>query len=407
MWASTYIQSISSTHNNSGQTLLHLFKAIVDNFATLKPLFEEELFTNNKSFSNYQEQGFRTMEEKICWMLFVDGCALLHILQHAKLDPRHEMNIKIDQLVLVMLDVLLLENQLPFALLKLLWRKEEKELIEAMKEFLKCHHWATDDGNNYVKIEIKTPPTHLLDLQRSIILYRDNNNKKNETPNYFTLPTELWDWLVHKMKRLAQLCTRKSDLTQTDPIAQPDPMVTYRNIMELKEAGIYLSSTKTRRPADISFSYGWICSELKLPEIIVDDTTAATVLNLIAYEMCPDFENDYGICSYVSFLDSLIDHPNDVKALRSKQILLNSLGSDEEVATLFNTLSTDLVPDMRIYKNVRAKIEKHYSDKGRTWLALLYHTYFSNPWAIIAFHAAVVVLALAFIQTWYAINPPK
>lgn len=173
----------------------------------------------------------------------------------------------------------------------------------------------------------------------------------------------------------------------------------YRNLKELKEAGIGLESSKTRRPRDVSFSCGWIRSKLKLPEIVVDDTTAATVLNLIAYEMCPDFENDYGICSYVSFLDSLIDHPDDVKALRSEQILLNSLGSDEEVANLFNTISTDLVPDMVKYADVRNEIEKHYSDKSRTWLALGYHTYFSNPWAIIAFHAAVVGLALTFVQT--------
>ncbi|KAH1260472.1 hypothetical protein GmHk_02G003587 [Glycine max] len=144
--------------------------------------------------ARYQKQGVATIEEKICWMMG---------------------------------DVLLLKNQLPFPLLQLLWRDTERVLMGKMRNFLRCHHWATKE-------------------------------------------------------------------------------------------------------------------EDKLPEIVVDDTTAATVLNLIAYEMCPDFENDYGICSYVSFLDSLIDHPDDVKALRSEQILLNSLGSDEKVANLFNTISTDL-----------------------------------------------------------------
>ena len=44
-----------------------------------------------------------------------------------------------------------------------------------------------------------------------------------------------------------------------------------------------------------------------LPPIIVDDSTRPKFLNLIAYEMCLDFENDFGITSYISFLDSLID----------------------------------------------------------------------------------------------------
>ncbi|XP_027367871.1 uncharacterized protein LOC113873766 [Abrus precatorius] len=123
--------------------------------------------------------------------------------------------------------------------------------------------------------------------------------------------------------------------------------------------------------------------------------------------MCPDFENDYGICSFVALLDSFIDHPDDVKALRSKGILLNSLGSDEEVAKLFNTIGDGLVPDMGKYSSVRSQIEKHYSNKCKTWLALGYHTYFNNPWAIIAFHAAFLGLALTFVQTWFAIHPPK
>ena len=148
-----------------------------------------------------------------------------------------------------------------------------------------------------------------------------------------------------------------------------------------------------------------LCAELMLPEITVDDTTAPTFLNLIAYEMCPDFGNNFEICSFVAFMDSLIDHPEDVKELRAAKVLHNALGSDEEVAKLFNTISTDLVPDTESYSHVRCQIEKHYRSKYRTWIALGYHTYFSNPWAIIAFHAALVALVLTFIQTWLAIHP--
>ncbi|MCH83860.1 DUF247 domain protein, partial [Trifolium medium] len=96
-------------------------------------------------------------------------------------------------------------------------------------------------------------------------------------------------------------------------------MVTYRSIRDLKAIGIELKSSATRRPTDIDFSEGWIAAKLTLPEIVVDHTTAATFLNLIAYEMCPDFENGYGICSFAVFMDSLIDHPEDVKELRSKE----------------------------------------------------------------------------------------
>jgi len=182
-------------------------------------------------------------------------------------------------------------------------------------------------------------------------------------------------------------------------------MMTYRSIQDLRAVGIIVKSSATRRPTDIDFSVGWFAAKLTLPEIVVDDTSAATFLNLIAYEMCPDFENDYEICSFAAFMDSLIDRPEDVKELRSKGILLNSLGSDEEVAELFNIISTDLVPNTETYFGVRAKIHDHYCNRCNTWIAEGFHTYFSSPWAIIAFIAALIALVLTFIQTWFAINP--
>ncbi|MCI19601.1 DUF247 domain protein, partial [Trifolium medium] len=112
----------------------------------------------------------------------------------------------------------------------------------------------------------------------------------------------------------------------------------YGNIQDLKAIGILLKSSATRRPADIDFSEGWFATRLILPEIVVDETTTSTFLNLIAYEMCPDFENDYGVCSFVAFTGQLIENPKDVRELRSKGILQHWLCSDEEVVNLFNLI---------------------------------------------------------------------
>jgi hypothetical protein len=184
-------------------------------------------------------------------------------------------------------------------------------------------------------------------------------------------------------------------------------MVTYRNIQDLRAVGIKLKSSGTQSPTDIGFSEGWFTAKLILPEIVVDDTTASTFLNLIAYETCPDFKNDYGICSFACFMASLIDHPEDVTELRSKGILLNSLGNDEEVADLFNILSTDLVPNPLTYLEVRAKIQMRYYNSWKTWIALGINTYFNDPGTFIAFIGAIIALTLTFIQTWFAISPAR
>ncbi|PNX59321.1 hypothetical protein L195_g059632 [Trifolium pratense] len=121
-------------------------------------------------------------------MLFVDGCSLLHILEHADLRKPEAMNIKVDQLILVMMDVILLENQLPYPVLKLLWKNDnEAELKETMKEFLKFHHWDTADNRqiwrsriqgHWLSIQnesVSESPVHLLDLQRKIFFTKSSS----------------------------------------------------------------------------------------------------------------------------------------------------------------------------------------------------------------------------------------
>jgi len=182
-------------------------------------------------------------------------------------------------------------------------------------------------------------------------------------------------------------------------------LITYRNIQDLKAVGIIVKSSKTRRLRDLDFSAGWFAAKLTLPEIVVDDMSATTFLNEIAYEMCPDFKNDYGICSYAAFIDSLIDHPEDVQELRSKGILLNCFGSDEEVANIFNIITTDVMTRIDTYHELRRKINEHYGNKYKTWIAQGFHTYFSSPWTITAFLTAFIALVLTFIQTWFTIHP--
>jgi len=83
--------------------------------------------------------------EGISWMLFVDGCALLQILEHTNLKKN---NVKFEQLILVLQDVLLLENQLPCTLLKLLWRgNNDMELMYEEFSWLPSEHYRTSTGN--------------------------------------------------------------------------------------------------------------------------------------------------------------------------------------------------------------------------------------------------------------------
>ncbi|XP_045807907.1 UPF0481 protein At3g47200-like [Trifolium pratense] len=402
VWAAQYIKDYTVC------TPQDLHKKIVDNINILKRLFADDVL----SLTGVSLEGFSSLDEKLSWMLFVDGCSLLNILLcNADLKDDHD--------ILVTMDVLLLENQLPYLVLKLLWKNDDQhdELIDIMKNFLKYTDWATPE--NETKSDNSVTPDNNMTLRsvRSRIqaCFSVLNKKKEEEEqqqqqqhsvsiqNESELPAHLLDFqrkiiLTKSSSKTKGNQDKKSSKKNTE-------MITYRNIQDLRAVGIKLKSSTTRSPKDIDFREGWFAAKLILPEIVVGDTTMVSFLNLIAYEMCPDFENNYGISSFVAFMDSLIDYPEDVRKLRSEGILLNHLGSDEEVANLFNIISMDLVFDSKTYCQVTEKIHKHYCHKYKTWIALGIHTYFKNPWTFIAFLAAFVALSLTFIQTWFAIDP--
>jgi len=75
------------------------------------------------------------------------------------------------------------------------------------------------------------------------------------------------------------------------------PLITYRCIQDLRVVGIRLKSSKTQRPTKIDISAGWSAAKLTLHQIYVDNSTTVSFLNLIACEMCPNYENDYVLCS--------------------------------------------------------------------------------------------------------------
>ncbi|RVW62301.1 hypothetical protein CK203_061548 [Vitis vinifera] len=165
----------------------------------------------------------------------------------------------------------------------------------------------------------------------------------------------------------------------------------FRHIKELKAAGIYLKPSRTCFLRDISFKSYFFFGYLKLPPITIDDFTKTKFLNMVAYEMCPDAPDDYAVTSYICFLYDLIDHADDVKELRSKHILHNLLGSDDDVAKIFNEISNDLV-DPEAYKDVKDCIQKHYDKRVNTWTAQALHNHFRSPWTVMAFIAAVLIL---------------
>ena len=336
----------------SGKTDKELYMVIKNNIEQLRKYFDEEVIHNYN-------------DEALSWMLFVDGCATLKLIDSVVDNNVKRFQIKNGQVASVQQDLFLLENQLPYRILDDLIKnsKEGKKLRESVQSFIDTQSMTKKTE----ELPPKKEPVHLLDLLRNRLLgcTHDISPKSNEK-----------EWQ------------------------------SYRNVQELRAVGIHLKSSDSSCLGKINFTRNWISlygAILSLPPILVDDSTGPKFFNLIAYEMCPDFENDYGVTSYISFLDSLIDEAKDVIDLRKEGILRNLLGSDEEVALVFNEIGTDLVPNPEIYRDVRSKIQKYHEKKRMTYINEVIHNHFSSPWTVVAFTAALFALILSIAQTVYSI----
>ncbi|XP_039010544.1 UPF0481 protein At3g47200-like [Hibiscus syriacus] len=171
-------------------------------------------------------------------------------------------------------------------------------------------------------------------------------------------------------------------------------------VSELREACIKFRKRKTDRFWDIKFKNGI----LRIPRLLIHDGTKSLFLNLIAFEQCHlDCSND--ITSYVIFMDNLINSNEDVGYLHYFGIIEHWLGSDVEVADLFNRLCSEVVFDINnnYLSHLSEDVNRYHNDRWNAWRAALRHRYFNNPWAIVSLFAACILLVLTFAQTFYGV----
>ncbi|XP_041026696.1 UPF0481 protein At3g47200-like [Juglans microcarpa x Juglans regia] len=347
---------------DSGRKDEILYDIVENNIEQLRQCFDD------KVTEKYNDQA-------LAWMLFVDGCAILQSIHCAVSNDWKDWKMKYDLMAFATQDLFLLENQLPYQLLVDLMNSSAKrvKLEKSITDFINQQAYGkSQPSQNGLPTTVR--PIHLLDLLRTKIMKGNPQSDDREL----------------NRKRLK---------------------LTYRNVEELRAAGIYMRCNDSDDDPLTTIRFnrllGFYPGYLWLSPIIVDDAMGPKFLNLIAYEMCPDFYNKFEITSYILFLDSLIDNIKDVMELRNKGILKNCLGSDKEVARLFNEIGTDLIPDPDAYGHVKHAIQRHYDAKWMTWIAEALHEHFRSPWTFMAFSAAIIVLCLTFLQTWFAFKEAR
>lgn len=314
-------------------------------------------------------------------------------------------------------DMILLENQIPFWLLKLLiclaYGKEEGENKLNLFLHVVCfgHYEA---GSRTAWRNDKELPHHLLDACWRLPVLESPTDKSttpesrpgNESGCLNHLPNfgKCCNHLLHKYASSVffhwnrrRINRRRND----NDLSTKGYIHSFRSAMDLKAKGIHFRPSSADSLRGIKFKSGYFHATLEVPVKVVGIHTRIFFLNMTAYEMCAKTSEDRVVTAYIDFMKTLIDGPNDVKELREKRILLTKLGSDEEVANVYKGIKSNGVANFFIFHDVGKEIEDHYNNKAKTWLAELLYAHFRSPWKVIGLIAAFLLLVLNFLQTYY------
>ncbi|KAB5518974.1 hypothetical protein DKX38_023293 [Salix brachista] len=398
-------------------------------------------------------------DEQFARMMFLDGCFILQFISCVT-NNYENLEMSDRQVAGVKRDLLLLENQVPFPVLQSLMRlryekNETNHGVKLLNDFLfyqilnprdqplwtrrllwpgmliiMIFSYALFAGPIFLITIVITSFIVLSLLDRLLILTGKKRKASVSGYDWQCQPAQQPAHLIELLHSLF-ICSHKSKVKSSPRRyrhcfsylvtcckkiipAKPEPVVAresrghylYYSAKNLKKVGIHFMPSQTCGLMDVKFKSLFFYGTVKLPTVTIDVSTKPLLLNLVAYEKSTALDQ-LAVTSYICFMDSLIDDADDVKELRLNGIIVNFLGSDQQVADLFNNMGSSLEPDTSAYNDVKREINNQCESTLKKWVAEWQQTYFHSPWSILAYAAAAVGLALTAIQTYYTIYPPK
>ncbi|KAJ0956827.1 hypothetical protein HanPSC8_Chr01g0020061 [Helianthus annuus] len=138
-----------------------------------------------------------------------------------------------------------------------------------------------------------------------------------------------------------------------------------------------------------------------MPVLCVDDSTEVLLRNLIAYEQ--SFETGNHITSYAVAMDMLVNSQEDVAKLIDSRVLVNDMGSNEEVANMINNLGKHVIT-YSFYSEQWETLNKYCNSYWPKHIARMRSTYFNSPWNMIALLVGTIIFSLTVVQTYFTVK---
>ncbi|KAB1221430.1 hypothetical protein CJ030_MR2G013154 [Morella rubra] len=295
--------------------------------------------------------------DKFAEIILIDAAFVIELLLRSWFD---ELKGESERICVqdVRVDMLCLENQVPFFILEVLFDlsqiDKKPSIIELSYKFFK-----------------------------RIILGRGTEDKLKSTS---TPKVKHFVDLV----RFLHLPSKEQGKGEVETVKAP-------TVTELHQAGVKFKAGSSRNLFDIHFNKEE--GILEIPKLTVGFATEVQLRNIIAYEQL--YREKRYMNDYVVFIDRLVSTPKDVDLLVKYGIVENLRADSNEAATLINNLARGALFKRKdfYFASICDGLNKYYRTSWHRWKANLKQNYFNTPWAIISFIAAVVLLLLTLTQT--------
>ncbi|RDX83785.1 UPF0481 protein, partial [Mucuna pruriens] len=291
-------------------------------------------------------------------------------------------------------DMILLENQIPFFVLQILYddvvpvkNKKQDGFFNLAFEYFALY-------DTQMNFSDETKKQYLCCLSNTS-KEPCNSTTRDTSPKHFT----------DLIRNSYLIPTHENKWVGTDHVL--------RTATKLQESGLSFEKVEKRRLLDINFERKPILSfflcfgcfpcmkhckaRFRIPQLKVNHTTECVFRNLIAFEQCHYPDKPY-ICNYVSLIDSLIHTRLDVELLVEKEVIVHELGSDKEVATLVNGLSKHVVTNSTRYGKIINDLNDHYMNDWNHTVAALRLVYFRDLWRASSTVVGIAVLVFTAFQ---------
>ncbi|KAJ4958865.1 hypothetical protein NE237_025976 [Protea cynaroides] len=335
--------------------------------------------------------------KKFVMMMVMDGCFILELLLR---EPNSESDAKFSSLVLV--DLILLENQLPFFVLEALYKvfiedSDHKAADKCSAVGFICKNYVPQilrlflgedtisSSRDIEQIETK----HLLDLVRQFLI------PPKQTATNGTISKQESMGRAAKCLHFAPACNRWFCL------GEDNLGVRIQCAMELAKGSIKFK--KNENPTSLlDIKFDPARGVLSVPGI-TSHSTEVILRNFIAYEQ---YSDDYSyVTEYAAFLDGLIDSRKDVELLQLNGIVETIFGDPKGMAKLFTSLLRHTAIPLYYTFPIHRDMDLYYNKPWHKWKASLMLDYFNTPWSFMSVIAAIILLILTFIQTFYTALP--